>query len=318
MASLTFDDRLIPITPGQDVLSALLAAGVSAPHSCRAGICQTCLSRAEGEIPAEAQRGLSNAQKEQGYFLPCVCVPTGPLKILAADSSVEAIDVGVCAIDRLAPTVVRLRMEPSAPFAYRPGQFLALETPDGCVRSYSIASHPGEEAFLELHVRLLPNGRMSEFVAERLSVGDRLAVRGPFGACYYDEADRDRPLVLVGAGTGLAPLWGILRDALSRGHRGPIRLYHGAREPSGLYLSEELAALARECGRFSYIPCVLNSLGPADGDVGKAALEGEPQPDAASYFLCGGADFVNRLKRALFLRGAHLSRLRADAFLPAS
>jgi len=318
MASLTFDDRPVPIAPNQDVLSALLAAGVDAPHSCRAGICQSCLSRAEGEIPEEAQRGLSNAQKEQGYFLPCVCVPKGPLKVLRAGTSLEATEVGVCAVDRLAPTVVRLRMEPCAPFAYRPGQFLSLETPDGCVRSYSIASHPEEEAFVELHIRLLPNGRMGQFISERLSVGDRLAVRGPFGTCYYDEADRDRPLVLVGAGTGLAPLWGILRDALSRGHRGPIRLYHGARERSGLYLSEELAALAREREGFSYIPCVLGSLGPADGDVGKAVLEGEPQPDAASYFLCGGGDLVNRVKRALFLRGAHLPRLRADIFLPAS
>ena len=318
MASLTFGDRPIPIAPGQDVLSALLAAGVAAPHSCRSGICQTCLGRAEGKIPEKAQLGLSEAQKEQGCFLPCVCVPEEPLRMFRADESSGETEVRVRAIDRLAPTVVRLRLEPGTPFAYRPGQFLSLEAPDGCIRSYSIASLPGERELLELHVRLLPNGRMSGFIAERLSLGDRLRIRGPFGTCYYDEADCDRPLVLVGAGTGLAPLWGILKDALSRGHRGPIRLYHGARASSGLYLTEELAALALEHDRFAYIPCVLGALGPADGDVGTAVLEGEAQPEAAAYFLCGGADLVDRVKRALFLRGARLPRLRSDVFLPAS
>jgi CDP-4-dehydro-6-deoxyglucose reductase len=319
MALLTYGDRPVPITPGEDVLSALLAAGIDAPHSCRSGVCQTCLHRAaEGEIPAAAQQGLSEAQKAQGFFLPCVCKPQGPLKVLRIDDPLGETEVEVVAIDRLTPTVVRLRLEPSAPFAHRPGQFLSLAAPDGCIRSYSIVSHPGEQSFLELHVRLLPKGRMSRFVAERLSLGDRLHIRGPFGTCFYDEADRDNPLVLAGAGTGLAPLWGILKDAISRGHRGPIRLYHGAREASGLYLTDELRALARERASFSYIPCVLGASGPAGGDLEAAVLEGEPQPEASSFYLCGGAELVNRVKRALFLRGAKLQRLRSDVFLPAS
>jgi CDP-4-dehydro-6-deoxyglucose reductase len=318
MALLIYGDRPVPIAPGEDVLSALLAAGIDAPHSCRSGVCQTCLHRAEGEIPATAQQGLSEQQKAQGYFLPCVCAPTGPLNVLSIEDALGETEVRVLAIDRLTPTVVRLRLEPGAPFSYRPGQFLALVAPDSCVRSYSIASHPGEEAFLELHVRLLPNGRMSGYVAERLSVGDRLHIRGPFGTCFYDEADRDRPLILAGAGTGLAPLWGIAKDAISRGHRGPIRLYHGAREPSGLYLDEELRAFARERETFSYIPCALVAGGPANGDLGAVVLEGEPQPDASAFYLCGGAELVNRLKRDLYLRGAKLSRLRSDIFLPAT
>lgn len=319
MALLTYGDRRVPIAPGEDVLSALLAAGIDAPHSCRSGVCQTCLHRApEGEIPAAAQQGLTAAQKAQGYFLPCVCVPTGPLTVCRIDDARGEAEVRVVALDRLTPTVLRLCLEPSAPFAYRPGQFLSLVAPDGCIRSYSIASHPEEQPHLELHIRLLPNGRMSGFVAERLSLGDRLHIRGPFGTCFYDEADRDRPLVLAGAGTGLAPLWGILKDAVARGHRGPIRLYHGAREPAGLYLDDELRAFARERETFTYIPCALGAGGPANGDLGAAVLEGEPQPDAPAFYLCGGAELVDRLKRDLYLRGAKLARLRSDIFLPSA
>lgn len=319
MALLTYGEKPIAIAPGENVLSALLAAGVDAPHSCRAGVCQTCIHRVvEGDIPAVAQQGLSDAQKAQGHFMPCVCVPEGPMKIARVGEAVEWTEAIVESIDRLTPTVVRLRLGPNAAFRYRPGQFLALRAPEGFTRNYSIASHPEEHSFLELHVRLLPNGRMSDLISEALSLGDRLEISGPFGSCFYDDADVDRPLALVGAGTGLAPLWGVLGDALKRGHNAPIRLYHGARERSGLYLVDELRALAEEHAHFSYIPCVRGELGPAGGDLEAAVIEGELQPDISSFFLCGGADLVNRMKRGLFLRGAKLQRLRTDVFLPAS
>lgn len=317
MALLTFGETPVAIAPGENVLSALLAAGIDAPHSCRAGFCQTCLHRAvEGEIPAAAQQGLTDAQKAQGYFMACVCVPENPLKIVRVSDAPAETGVVVQAIDRLSPTVVRLRLEPNVSFSYRPGQFLALKAPDGFARNYSIASHPEEQSFLELHIRLLSNGRMSELISERLSPGDRLDISGPFGTCFYDDSDRDRPLVLVGAGTGLAPLWGVLRDALRRGHNGPIRLYHGALDRWGLYLVDELRALTEEHAHFSYIPCVRGEIGPAGGDLEAAVIEGERQPDLSSFFLCGGG-LVGRVKRGLFLKGAKLQRIRADIFLPA-
>jgi CDP-4-dehydro-6-deoxyglucose reductase len=319
MALLTFGDTPVEIAPGETVLSALLAAGIDAPHSCRAGLCQTCLLQAvDGEIPAAAQQGLTEAQKMQGYFMPCICVPKGPMRVVRIGEALGETEVVARAIDRLSPTVIRLRLEPAEPFAYRSGQFLALKAPGGIVRNYSIASHPEAEEFIELHIRLLPNGRMSELISQRLSLGDRLHIAGPFGTCFYDDADRDRPLALIGAGTGLAPLWGVLRDALKRGHSGPIRLYHGARERSGLYLVEELRELAEEHAHFSYIPCVRGDIGPAGGDLEAAVIEGESQPSGSSFFLCGGAELVGRLKRGLYLRGAKLQQIRTDIFLPAS
>lgn len=318
MALLTFDGKLVPIAPGETVLSALLAAGITPPHSCRTGVCQTCLHRVvEGEVPANAQQGLSAAQKAEGYFMPCVCVPTGPLTIARAGDALCETEVSVQAVDRLSPSVVRLLLEPSGAFSYRPGQFLALKAPDGLARNYSIASHP-EHGFVELHVRLLPNGRMSRLISDGLSPGDRLRISGPFGTCFYDTADRDRPLALIGVGTGLAPLWGVLRDALKQEHAGPIRLYHGARDRSGLYLEEQLRALAEERAGFTYIPCVRGELGPAGGDLEAAVIEGERQPEGSSFFLCGGAGIVGRVKRGLFLKGAKLQRIRSDVFAPAA
>lgn len=109
----------------------------------------------------------------------------------------------------------------------------------------------------------------------------------------------------------------MLRDALRHGHRGPIRLYHGARERAGLYLADELVALARTGGGFDYRPSALDPGSPHGGDVAALALEAEASRAAqTAYFLCGGENLVSRLKRDLFMRGASMKAIRSDVFSP--
>jgi NAD(P)H-flavin reductase/ferredoxin len=324
MTILMLNETPIEIAEGETVLSALLAAGVDTPYACQAGVCQTCLHQAvEGTVPEEAQIGLSGAQKAQGYFMACVCTPKGPLRIVQAGDLHGQIEVSVSAIDWLSQSVIRLRLEPDRAVSYRPGQFLALTAPGGVTRTYSIASHPDADAFIELHVRIIPNGRMSSLIAGKLARGDRLKISNPSGTCFYDGADPNRPIVLAGTGTGLAPLWGVLRDALAQNHRGPITLYHGARDQSGLYLVEDLRALVGRRENFSYRPCVLSASEPGNSepessDLTTAVIDGETDLANTDFYLCGGASLIDRLKRELFLKGAKLQRLRTDTFLPAS
>jgi CDP-4-dehydro-6-deoxyglucose reductase, E3 len=319
VARLTYREAVIDIESGEDVLSALLRAGIDARHSCRVGVCQSCLHRVvDGKPPPAAQEGLSDAQKALGYFLACLCRPETSLTIVPAQEAGDRFEVSVQAIDRLGGGVVRLRLEHGPDFTYRPGQFVELIAEDGLGRRYSLASHPEEDRFIELHVRLYPDGKMSRLIAERLAPGHRMHVAGPLGTCVYEGIDPDQPICLAGSGTGLAPLVGILRDAWRRGHRGPIRLYHGVRQHDDLYLHDQLEALARERENFAYVPRVLSVPSPEGGDVAAAVLERETAPADTVFFLCGGERLVSRLKRELYLKGAPLKQLRADAFVPAS
>lgn len=317
MTRLTFGETAIDLEPAETVLEALERAGLDPPSGCRAGQCQTCLHRAiEGTPPAAAQEGLSPGQKATGHFLACVCTPTTDLVIVRPQHIGRNIDAEVRAIDNLAPDIIRLRLAADH-FDYRPGQFLELIARDDLRRHYSLASHPCEDDFLELHIRLHENGQMSRLLRDELAVGQQLRIAGPAGACFYEGVDPDQPMALIGAGTGLAPLYGILRDALLRGHRGPIRLYHGARHASGLYLRDELRSLADRESRFDYIPCALDPSAPSGGDVSALALSRETDFSGTAFFLCGGENLVNTLKRDIFLRGASLNQIRADAFAPA-
>lgn len=124
-------------------------------------------------------------------------------------------------------------------------------------------------------------------------------------------------MLLLGTGTGLAPLVGIARDALAPGHRGPIHLFHGSRARSGLYLEEVLKNLAGRFPNFSYFPCLSGEDVPAGYTRGRAddvALEAHPDLTGWRVFLCGAPDMVRTTKRRAYLAGARLDDIHADPF----
>jgi NAD(P)H-flavin reductase/ferredoxin len=311
----------VALGPGERVLDGLERAGVRVPSSCRAGACQSCLLRAtRGTPPAAAQVGLKATLKAQGYFLACLAEPTEDLAIATADDAALGVEARVTAVEALGPDVAAVRLVPDRPLEYRPGQFVTVMRADGLARSYSLASHPDEDDALELHVRRLPGGRMSGWLASPEAVGARVTLRGPSGSCFYVPGAPAQPLLLAGAGTGLAPLLGIARDALRAGHQGPITLVHGGRTAAGLYCVDRLQALAAAHANVTYVPCVLE--GPGEGAVTVGALDAVVAQRAPSLkghraYLCGDPDLVTRLRKKVFLAGARMDEIFADAFVTA-
>jgi NAD(P)H-flavin reductase len=228
----------------------------------------------------------------------------------------------VVSVDALSSDVIRLLLRPEKPLRYRPGQYVTLVRTDGLARSYSIASHPDSDGgCLELHVRVFPNGRMSGWLAGGRALRAELAIRGPIGECFYVPGNPTQPLLLAGTGTGLAPLWGILHDALAAGHSGPIELWHGARTAEGLYLVRELEALASTHRQLTYRRCVLQGTADAGTEVGSldaAVLASAPSFDGRRLFLCGDPKLVQQMKRQVFLKGASMREIHADAFVASS
>jgi CDP-4-dehydro-6-deoxyglucose reductase, E3 len=319
MATLSCGESELELLPGESVLDGLLRAGLPVASSCRAGVCQSCLVQVtRGAIPQRAQLGLKAALREQGYMLACQAVPSDALTISLAGAAALELPARIHAVEPLSPDIIRVQLLPDAELPYRAGQFVTLVREDGLARAYSLASRPDEGPLLELHVRVLPRGKMSAWLASERSLGNTVRVRGPAGECFYATADLMQPLVLAGVGSGLAPLWGILRDALAASHRGPIELWHGARDPSGLYLRSDLERLAAEHPNFSYHPCALAGEPDADVHVGRLdelLLSAQLAFAQARFYLCGDAPLVHALKRALFLRGAPLGEIYADAFV---
>lgn len=318
MPSVTWAGRSHQLAAGETVLDGLLRNGIEVAHACKAGSCGSCMLRAvAGEIAPRAQAGLKDSWKTRGYFLSCMCVPEASLEL--AEVGAEArIPAQLTAVDHLSDDVLRIRLLPERAFEFRAGQYLTLIRDSGLARSYSLASLPNERE-LELHVRLIPHGRMSTWLSQPETIGSNVQLQGPSGECFYIPGREEQPLLLAGTGTGLAPLWGIVHDALQQGHTGPIHLFHGALRPGGLYLREQLEALAASRSHFSYTPTVLN--GPEEGRISVGAIDsiiGTTYPKLVGWrgFVCGDPTLVRSLKRKLFLAGIAMGDIYSDAFLP--
>ena len=86
MATIQYHNREFACNEGQTVLEVLLENGQDIPHSCKMGVCVTCIMQVvEGDVPPEAQAGLRQSLAAQGNFLPCVCQPTADMRIANAD-----------------------------------------------------------------------------------------------------------------------------------------------------------------------------------------------------------------------------------------
>lgn len=318
MAKLFFEDQTIETNPEESVLDALTRAGNVIPFGCRAGVCQSCMLKAEdGNVPTAAQQGLNGAQTGLNFFLSCQCIPDSDLSVCRTDEA-SMIDTQVVSKEFVNDEIIRLRLK--AELDYHAGQFVTLWRDESLGRSYSLASVPEQDDFLEFHIKIIPDGQFSQWLKHEVSVDDTVQLQGPLGECMYSADDKDQSLLLAAIGTGLAPVYGIARQALQQGHTGDITMLVAARDASNFYLVDELLELAANNDNFSV--SFLSQTGEADysqqADVYAYAKEHYSDLAGWRIYLCGADSFVRKMRKHSFLSGAKMGNISADSFIAAS
>lgn len=298
------------VSTSTNLLDALLDAGVAVPYSCRAGSCHACLVRCLSGEPLDQQpEALAPDKRAQGWRLACQCRLVDDLQVEVFDPMRDGLPARVLACDWLAGEVLRLRLQPERPLRYQAGQHLQLWSEQGVARPYSLASVPGEDDWLEFHIDCRQGGAFRD-AARALRPGDGLRLgelRG--GALHYDPDWQTLPLWLLASGTGLAPLYGLLREALRQGHQGAIRLIHVAHDPAGHYLVEPLAELAAQHPQLQVEYWTTAELQPALAQLRLVSRQ-------TRALLCGHPATLDDFARRLYLAGLPRSQIFADRFLP--
>jgi CDP-4-dehydro-6-deoxyglucose reductase len=315
---------------GRSVLDAALSAGLNLPHSCKSGNCGSCRARLiDGEIryPYGPPLGLTGAEIADGLVLLCQARALSDLTIetfepvAPCELTVKHLPGRIERIVPLAHDVVAvyLKLPAAERFDFEPGQYLDVLLSQGRRRSFSIASPPHDARLLELHVRLAPGGEFTGPLFSGRMTGALLTIEGPLGHFIYRDpaAGTAAPVLLVGGGTGLAPLMSILRHIIETGRPRDVTLFWGVRAERDLYAHEALEILARRAPRFRYVP-VLSEPSPAwtglAGAVHEAVLARVADLARHDIFASGPPGMIEALRRDFTARGVEPSRLKFDSF----
>jgi CDP-4-dehydro-6-deoxyglucose reductase, E3 len=316
------------VESGETVLAAALRAGLNLPHSCKGGHCASCLARIlGGDIAYAGERpaGITADEASAGFALLCQARALSDLRIEAREVR-PAPDVEVkslpCRIERkeqLAPDVmaVFLRLPAVEELHYRAGQYLDVMLSEGRRRSFSIASAPADGRLLELHVRRASTTGFTAQLFDSLRPGALLRIEGPLGQ-FWLRAESPRRALMVGGGTGYAPLRAMLRQLVATGDRRQVTLYWGARDTDGLYEHEWLRALERERPGFRYVP-VLSEPSTQDvslrvGLVHEAVLADHPALSGFDVYASGPPAMIEAIRARSAVAGLPREQLHFDSF----
>ena len=322
-------DTDLTVEMGQTILDAALAAGLAYPHGCTAGNCGACKSdliAGEVDLLPHSEFALTSTEAASGKILACRAVPWSDASVaLLGDDEFVAhaerhVTARIVAIDRLADDVVGVRLDQLAggPLTFSAGQYATLAFAGQPERDFSMANAPANPT-LEFHLRLIPGGRVSGYVARDAAPGDLVRVRGPFGGGYVRERHTG-PVLLAGGGTGLAPMLAIADVLFARDPERAVVLYAAARDRGNLYAHDRIDALAANHPALR-VHRVLSEPSGAhpyrSGFLADAVAADAGDLAGWKAYLAGPPIMVDTTVAVLEARGLARRDIHADAFLPA-
>ena len=323
-------NTVIAVDAEETILQSALNAGHALPYSCRGGTCGACLAEVvagnmaypDGERPL----ALSEQQEAEGKALLCQAYACSDLIIKAreiddlAGVHARVLPCRVLRLQRLAPDVmgIDLRLPAHQRLAFLAGQYIDILWQQGRRRSFSLADSPHADEHLALHVRYVPGGKFSHFVFNELQEGAILRFQGPLGT-FFLRRDSERPIIMLGGGTGFAPLKAMLEEAFHQGLDRSVHLYWGARTRQDLYLHALPLRWAEQQPQFRYTP-VLSAPAADDhwdgrcGWVHAAVAEDYPDLSHADVYMSGPPAMIAAAKTAFFAQGLPPEQLFYDSF----
>jgi CDP-4-dehydro-6-deoxyglucose reductase len=309
----------------ESLLDAALRQGINLPYGCRNGFCGDCRSAVlEGKVryPEETPPAIEGQTGEA--CLTCQARAMSDLIIGAHE--IERADelrprILPSKIDRIArlnEDVIRLylKLPDGERLQFLAGQYLNFILPDGNKRAFSIANAPHDDAFIELHIRHVVGGTFTDMLFNGMQEKTILRIEAPLGS-YYLREESERPIILMGGGTGFAPIKGMIEHAFQIGIKRPMHLYWGVRTREDLYLPELPNNWANDHANFRYTPVLSEPDGEWQGKTGwvhEQVVADYPDLSAHEIYMSGPPPMIEASKQAFLAHGIAGEALYSDSF----
>lgn len=327
---------------GETVLNAAFRQGIALPHGCKEGQCSACkcvLLDGEVDMLKYSTFALNDTEKESGHILLCRTIAYSDMEVellnydeevLAKSIAVKTYTGRISKIEKLTHDIRGIEIELGSPIKFWAGQYvdITVTTKDGetITRSFSMANTPRETQKLSFIIKKYPEGKFSgELDSGGIEVGADVAVVGPYGTCFRRE-DREGPLVLVGAGSGMSPVWSILNDHLLSGETRPVYFFYGARTGEDLFYLDRIDELVARHPEVTFIPVLSHAADDSgwagergfvhesvDAKLKELALDGN-----GDVYACGPPPMIDALQPVLFMNGFESERIFFDKFTTSS
>jgi CDP-4-dehydro-6-deoxyglucose reductase len=316
------------VEENEKVLDAALRQGVGLPYGCRDGACGRCAGELlAGEVTYDkALRSLAEDARLQGKVLFCQALARSDLKIAVREiSTANDIEPRImpCRVESkqlLTHDVmqIKLKLPEHERLQFLAGQYLEFILKDGKRRAFSIANAPHNDSLIELHIRHVPDGHFGDYVFEGMKPKTMLRIEAPLGS-YYLREDSGRPIILMGGGTGFAPLNGMLEHAFHVGLKQPLHLFCGVRAKRDLYMDELASQWEKQHDNFKYT-AVLSEPRSEDHWTGKTGYVHEAvvaaYPDLSGYdvYMSGPPPMIKAGMDLFYAHGLPESQIYSDSF----
>jgi CDP-4-dehydro-6-deoxyglucose reductase len=308
---------------GQSILEAAEDAGNSLPYSCRTGRCSSCKCRIVGPTTLKFDElGLTDAEKQSGWKLTCARVPTGDVKLDINDlgdidlPKSKVVPAKIDQLTYLTDDILKLclRLPPKAQFRFIPGQYINLIGKNGLQRSYSLASDSNGQV-LEMHVRRVPNGIMSEHLFENAKVDDLLRISGPHGT-FVLRPLAESDLIFVATGTGIGPVKSMIEQIESMpADQVPqsIKILWGMRREGEIYWSPR-----DKLRQVDFIPVLSKAADSWNGERGyvqDVLFRSDVITSQTYIYACGSEAMINATRSMALSAGLTEEHFYSDSFV---
>lgn len=316
------------VEQGETILEAALRQGVGLPYGCRNGACGKCAGELiSGEVNyAKELSSLALDQQKQGKTLFCQAQPQSNVEIrvreisTGRDLETKTLPCRVETMQLLTHDIMKLQLKlpETERLQFLAGQYIEFLLKDGKRRAFSIANAPHDDEFIELHIRHVPDGQFGDYVFDGMKVKELMRLEGPLGSFYLREAS-DRPIIMMGGGTGFAPLKGMLEHAFHINLNRPVHLFCGVRARKDLYMDAIVNSWLRQHDNLKYTP-VLSEPEAKDnwqgqtGFVHEAIIEQYPDLSGYDVYMSGPPPMIKAGMDAFYAHGLPETQIYSDSF----